>query len=166
MAELILFMLQTEPLRSWRRRERRGEGCLCTTPPPPAAPPPPGGGIGPHSHRSAGQTNRQKLALRPRMRITRCAEARMFTFFSRLDQAEKRTKTKGFYCSCNLYFLSQTLLDLPSHLLGSFCVVLHCFIFRNNFKSWRPPLPSPTTRTSTAARSLPGAPSSTRPGSR
>ena len=51
----------------------------------------------------------------------------MFTFFSMLDQAEERTKTKGFYCSCNLYFLSQTILDLPSHLLGSFCRVFTFF---------------------------------------
>ena len=29
----------------------------------------------------------------------------MFTIFSRLAQAEKRTKTKGFWSSCNLYFL-------------------------------------------------------------
>ena len=58
MAVLILFMLQTEPLRSWRRRERRGEGCQCTTPPPPAAPPPPGGGIGPPSHRSGDKISK------------------------------------------------------------------------------------------------------------
>ena len=112
MAELILFMLQTEPLRSWRRRERRGEGCQCTTPPPPAAPPPPGGGIGPPSPRSVPGVIAVTLVQR------------------------------SFSC---------------------FHIV---FNFRNNFKSWRPPSPSPTIQISTAARSLLGAPSSMRPGSR
>ena len=31
-------------------------------------------------------------------------------FFSRLAQAEKRTKTKGFWSSCNLYFLSMHIV--------------------------------------------------------
>ena len=35
------------------------------------------------------------LDVEPRIRIKGCTEARLFTFFSRLAQAEKRTKTKG-----------------------------------------------------------------------
>ena len=47
----------------------------------------------------------EKFAGKAILRITGCAEARLFTLFSRLAQAEKWTKTKGFLCSCNLYFL-------------------------------------------------------------
>ena len=46
-----------------------------------------------------------KMVVYPRIRITGCTEARLFTFFSRLAQAEKPIKTKGFCCSCNLFFL-------------------------------------------------------------
>ena len=44
------------------------------------------------------------------VKITGAPEARLFTFFSRLAQAEKRTKTKGFWSSCNLYFLSMHIV--------------------------------------------------------
>ena len=37
-------------------------------------------------------------------------EIRLFTLFFRLAQAEKWTKSKGFCCSCNQYFLSLMLV--------------------------------------------------------
>ena len=60
-----------------------------------------------------------------------------------------------------------TQVSLSGQRVFGFFICVHVIsIFRNSFKSWRPPLPSPTTPTSTAARSWPGAPSSTRPGFR
>ena len=41
-------------------------------------------------------------------------EVRLFTFFSRLAQAENWTKTKDFHLSCNLTFL--VILVNPSQL--------------------------------------------------
>ena len=67
----------------------------------------------------------------PRIRITGCAETRLFTLFSRLAQAEKWTKTKGFCCSCNLYFLVPTFDScFGKHSFGlktlwDFCLILN-----------------------------------------
>ena len=79
----------------------------------------------------ACRKNSIQLVNNPRIRITGCAETRLFTLFSGLAQAEKWTKTKGFCCSCNLYFLVPTFDScFGKHSFGlktlwDFCLILN-----------------------------------------
>ena len=61
----------------------------------------------------------------PGIRITGYAEARLFPFFPRLAQAEKRKKTKGFYSSCNLYFLNVHLKCLVIIVLNEYKLIIN-----------------------------------------